>query len=50
MDMSMVPEVVAGREEGMVVIVLGLVTNAARILEKASKFKAEVKAEECILW
>jgi purine nucleoside phosphorylase len=43
--MSTVPEVVAGREEGMEVMVLSLVTNAVEMADKARSIKEEVKAE-----
>jgi purine nucleoside phosphorylase len=43
--MSTVPEIVAGREEGMEVMVLSLVTNAAEMPDKARSIKEEVKAE-----
>jgi purine-nucleoside phosphorylase len=47
--MSTVPEVVAGREEGMEVMVLSLVTNAVEMADKARSIKEEVKAEVSVL-
>ena len=43
--MSTIPEVLAGKEEGLEVLVLSLVTNAVVIPDKYRSIKAEVEAE-----
>jgi purine-nucleoside phosphorylase len=45
--MSTVPEVLAGREEGLNVAVLSLVTNFVVIPEKPASIREQVKAEVC---
>ncbi|TEB25538.1 inosine guanosine and xanthosine phosphorylase family protein [Coprinellus micaceus] len=45
--MSTIPEVLAGREEGLNVAVLSLVTNFVVIPEKPRSIRAEVDAEVC---
>ena len=47
--MSTVPEVVVGRDEGLEVCVLSLVTNAVVIPEMYTSIKQEVEAEVCQL-
>ena len=43
--MSTIPEVLAGKEEGLEVLVLSLVTNAVVIPDRYRSIKAEVEAE-----
>ena len=43
--MSTIPEVLAGKEEGLEVLVLSLVTNAVVIPDQYRSIKAEVEAE-----